>query len=181
MKKMMIGGVLAIAVFVALSASEIYPSSINVKDFGAVGDGIADDTAAIQKASNAAYARFAANQIGLRRRFLKGGITMHPVPEVVFPEGTYRLTGPVAFRFFVHLRGIGNAVIKQTGKNRDHHASGSGSGIPRRDLPPDRTGGIPILYSSARYRESRDQTDRKRPGFVFLLLGERTPDPQSHL
>ena len=134
MKKAMIGGVLSIAVFVALNASEIYPSSINVKDFGAAGDGIADDTAAIQKASNAAYARFAANQIGLRRRFFKGGITMHTVPEVVFPEGTYRLTGPVAFRFYVHLRGIGNAVIKQTGKDRDSFFFYWGKGLRIRNL-----------------------------------------------
>ena len=134
MKKTMIGGALGIAVILALNASEIHPSSINVKDFGAVGDGIADDTAAIQKASNAAYARFAANQIGLRRRFLKGGITMHPVPEVVFPEGTYRLTGPVAFRFYVHLRGIGKAVIKQTGKDRDSFFFYWGKGLRIRNL-----------------------------------------------
>ena len=134
MKKTIIGGALGIAVILALNASEIHPSSINVKDFGAVGDGIADDTAAIQKASNAAYARFTANRIGLRKRFLKTGITMHPVPEVVFPEGTYRLTGPVAFRFYVHLRGIRKAVIKQTGKDRDSFFFYWGKGLRIRNL-----------------------------------------------
>ena len=119
MKKKIVAGILGAAAILALNASEIYPSSINVKDFGAVGDGIADDTVAIQKASDAAYARFTASQISLIRRFLNSMITIHPVPEVVFPEGTYRLTKPVAFRFKVHLRGIGKAVIKQTVRDRD--------------------------------------------------------------
>ena len=53
---------------VALSAAE----SFNVKDFGAKGDGVADDTPAIQQAINAATAK-------------PGG------GNVVFPKGTYLL------------------------------------------------------------------------------------------
>src|SRR5262249_26419578 len=61
------------------------PASFNVKDFGARGDGVADDTAAIQSAINAAA------------RSAGGG-------NVIFPRGTYLLNSaypsrpPWAFR-----------------------------------------------------------------------------------
>lgn len=54
---------------------------VNVKDFGAVGDGVADDTAAVQAAINA------------------GG-------NVDFPAGTYKITSPLTVGANTHLRGI---------------------------------------------------------------------------
>jgi hypothetical protein len=48
--------------------------SISVKDFGAVGDGIADDTAAIQAAATAAIGK-----------------------QIFFPSGTYKVTATVTF------------------------------------------------------------------------------------
>jgi len=56
----------------ARAADVIEKATFNVKDFGAKGDGVADDTPAIQKAINAAAAK-------------PGG------GKVVFPKGTYLL------------------------------------------------------------------------------------------
>nr|WKF58848.1 hypothetical protein HUO10_003349 [Paraburkholderia busanensis] len=82
---------------------------VTVKDFGAVGDGVADDTAALQAAAN-----YAASL---------------SIPcEIVFPAGTYCYTlspnwaisgGRVSAKGHVVLRykGVGNAVILDGGPN----------------------------------------------------------------
>lgn len=49
--------------------------TISVKDFGAVGDGVADDTVAIQRALNHAHTRRLA--------------------AITFPHGAYRVTSPL--------------------------------------------------------------------------------------
>ena len=61
---------------------------ISVKDFGAAGDGIADDTAAIQAAEDAATA-------------IGGSV------ELYFPEGTYDITDSILKKTNVHWRGPG--------------------------------------------------------------------------
>jgi Pectate lyase superfamily protein len=53
----------------------------NVKDFGAVGNGSVDDTAAIQAAVNLAIGQYSSGNRG----------------TVYFPAGTYRITAPVTF------------------------------------------------------------------------------------
>jgi hypothetical protein len=60
--------------------------TVNVKDFGAVGDGAADDTAAIQAAINAAQAG---------------------VVSVYLPAGRYRLASPLTITTSVNMRGEG--------------------------------------------------------------------------
>jgi hypothetical protein len=76
----------------------------NVKDFGAVGNGTADDTTAIQAAINAAG--------------INGG-------TVFFPAGTYKTTSTLSLPSLVSLRGIANApstggsTIKFTGTTTD--------------------------------------------------------------
>lgn len=61
---------------------------VSVKDFGAVGDGVTDDTAAIQAAIDAIFAA-------------GGG-------EVFFPKGTYLVSAMLEMRNEVSLRGVGD-------------------------------------------------------------------------
>jgi polygalacturonase len=75
---------------------------INVKDFGAVGDGVADDTAAIQAAINAASSS-------------KTG------KEVIFPSANtsqfYKITSPLTVTGIIRLRGesVQGALILAVG------------------------------------------------------------------
>jgi hypothetical protein len=66
---------------------------VSVKDFGAVGDGIADDTSAIQEAINAA--------------------------NVVFiPPGTYRCDTAITLKSYTHVYGArGASILRQYGDN----------------------------------------------------------------
>ena len=66
---------------------------LNVKDFGAVGDGVADDTAAIQAAINFA----SANDLGA---------------EVFFQQGTYRTTSVINITGAVTIRGVYSRALK---------------------------------------------------------------------
>lgn len=66
---------------------------ISVKDFGAVGDGVADDTAAIQAAIDA----------------FPNGVTIY------FPRGTYRVTAQIVVNTKVSLLGDGIASENGTG------------------------------------------------------------------
>jgi hypothetical protein len=68
------------------------PATINVRQFGAVGDGVADDTFAIQAAidSLSAYG---------------GGVAI--------PPGVYRITAAIKMRPNIVLQGNGGATIKQ--------------------------------------------------------------------
>lgn len=73
--------------------SMIEGAPVNVLDYGAVGDGVTDDTAAIQAAVNAAQAVF-------------------------FPVGTYKLTTQIAISkstaFAIYGEGIGNSILLWT-------------------------------------------------------------------
>lgn len=77
---------------------------VSVKDFGAVGDGVADDTAKIQAAIDAVR--------------ISGG-------EIYFPVGTYKITSSLvvdtaSYTKGLILRGAGrNTIINQTGAGQD--------------------------------------------------------------
>ena len=75
---------------VARTAQEKLRDSVSVRDFGAVGDGVADDTVAIQAALNS------------------GAKTVH------FPAGTYNVSSPVMINSYTMVYGDGMAttVIK---------------------------------------------------------------------
>lgn len=103
-----IGGTASVPVFHNETGSSIFKSSINVKDFGARGDGVTDDSAAIQRAEAAARA-FADMRYYLPRQRR----------EIVFPEGTYLLKNTIWFLREVSLRGLGKVVIKQETPDKD--------------------------------------------------------------
>jgi len=78
--------------------------SVNVKDFGAVGNGIADDTIAIQRAiDQVLFGGFALNQSRLRR-------------VINFPAGTYLISASIKLPAYVYLQGAGidRTIIQQT-------------------------------------------------------------------
>ena len=70
----------------------------NVKDFGALGNNVADDTTKIQAAMNAVLST-------------AGGRT--PGGTLVFPAGRYKVSAPITFNldadFGLHVLGVGNA------------------------------------------------------------------------
>lgn len=70
--------------------------SVSVKDFGAVGDGVADDTAAIQAAID-----YAASLYSVVSGYPRGGI------QVFIPQGAYKCSGLI-LKNGVSLRGEGN-------------------------------------------------------------------------
>jgi hypothetical protein len=67
-----------VSMLLLLPAIAIGQSKISVKEYGAVGDGIADDGAAIYKTFAAAYA-----------------FPQYQTPEIIFPAGIYRITKPL--------------------------------------------------------------------------------------
>ncbi len=74
--------------------------TINVKDFGAVGDGIADDTACIQAALNSGHC-------------------------IVLNPGLYRCTAPLIITKTVHIKGDGSAWNGTAGTVNAAHFHGS--------------------------------------------------------
>ena len=93
---------------------------VSVKDFGAVGDGVTDDTAAIQAAITA---------VGT-----SGGGTVY------FPAGQYNITSGLTIAYsFVQLKGDGrNSIIYYAGTNRINYllycSSTATEGVVIRDL-----------------------------------------------
>lgn len=80
--------------------------SISVKDFGAVGDGVTDDTAKIQSAIVAAYGK-----------------------ELYFPPGTYKITSSLTVLNSLTLTGEkGKATISQVTLNANYITVGDGTG-----------------------------------------------------
>lgn len=67
---------------------------LNVKDFGALGDGKNDDTVALQNAIDAACISRIYNDLS-RKKNIKTKPAGQPIRTIYFPTGTYRITSPL--------------------------------------------------------------------------------------
>ena len=112
--QMVATGVAVILGFAAFAGSDSpdpgeHAFALNVRDFGAKGDGTTDDTLAIQRAADEAvgYSDFTI----LRSRYIPRGRDGTNA-EIYFPAGTYRITGPVRFLHSVSLRGEKGSLIR---------------------------------------------------------------------
>ncbi len=81
------------------SACGITDEPLNVKNFGATGDGVTDDTSAFQAAADCARVQFASDKAGIAN------------VAVYLPQGTYKLTSPITFRLPRPPRGGGFALF----------------------------------------------------------------------
>lgn len=144
------------------------PFTVDVRDFGARGDGSGDDTAAIQAAIGAAENAYNAT--------------------VLFPNGVFRVTGPIVIRRGVMLTGPGSqgsnegygCVIKQystdglfTWNGTGGYTAGTGGGM--RNMLLVKAAGF--LGGDAIYLYGTD--DNHRPGEMMfeniLVSGESGP------
>jgi len=80
---------------------------VNVKDYGAKGDGVTDDTIALQKAFDAAHKM---------ERSFKLPFWQATEPEIVIPEGTYLISNMLQISNAVVLRGEGEVIIRSTNR-----------------------------------------------------------------
>jgi hypothetical protein len=107
------GSILSKSVIAILILNEgLAPGQINVRDFGATGDGTTDDTEAIQKACDAVHGR---SQPYPGAGF---GAYYTGISPVIFPTGQYRITDTIELRNNGNFRGEG-AVIHQTTPGKD--------------------------------------------------------------
>ena len=115
--------ILIAAAVVIMAHSAVFAAghaSLNVRDFGAVGDGVHDDTLAIQKAADALYPggfKERAYARRVRNRYMKG-ICDGANGEVFFPKGVYRVTGPVVFENSVNVRGEKGALVRNVTRDQ---------------------------------------------------------------
>ena len=103
----------------AVAADTVAGSPLNVRDFGAKGDGCCDDTPAIRAAVSEAARLNASMRIRFGSRCSKGGIGDGPLREVLFPKGNYRLTGTVLAARDMVLRGEDGATITMDDQSKD--------------------------------------------------------------
>ena len=80
--------------------------TVSVKDFGAVGDGIADDTTAIQTAANDCKSKLKAIQ-------LTGGSYMGSCPELFFPAGKYQISQSIKLCPYQSLQGEDSILVQE--------------------------------------------------------------------
>ncbi len=117
--KPILAAVFAAAVLSALAAA--MPGDLNVRDFGAKGDGVTDDTAAFT-AAGAAMSRHSdaeSKSFGQRYRKKKSGAKDGPCRRLVVPKGRYLVSGPAFFRNDAFVVGEDGAEIVGANPSND--------------------------------------------------------------
>ena len=114
-RRVIFGVLMVTGIFTSVASGAMLPYSFNVKDFGAVGDGVHDDTLALQRAADSARVNDpqcgqVESMMQLRLSCTEDG----PVPEVYFPKGVYRITGPVVFTGNAFVRGEDAEILNTT-------------------------------------------------------------------
>ena len=100
------------------------PGALDVKAFGAQGDGQSDDTQAIQQAADAAAAKTIAFQPA-------GGAYLGSSPPVYFPAGHYKISAEINFGGYTNVISDAQAIVEQTAKQRIFVFSGGYTNIVR--------------------------------------------------
>lgn len=92
-------------------------SEVNVRDFGAVGDGVHDDTEAVR----AAATWMAKNRLEKKKciRRYKNMFSEAPTRPIFFPRGTYRITSPIVITDDTILLGEEGATILNAAPDKE--------------------------------------------------------------
>jgi hypothetical protein len=103
--------VMAVVMVLSVAAVAAVPGIVNVKDYGAKGDGVTDDTAAIRAAVNAAAIR--------RSEPSPVGLYIQSGPALVFPQGKYIVSDQFDISSLIEIRGEGRPIIRQSDSSKN--------------------------------------------------------------
>jgi Pectate lyase superfamily protein len=128
--------------------------SVSVKDFGAVGNGTTDDTAAIQAAIDYALSKYV-------RVFSGGGATFPAVMvKVIFPAGIYKTSGTLT----MNTGGYATCVLEGEGQACIYY-SGTGNAIYLRPIDP----GLPLMTTPSQIRNLTFRGAGTKQGIAIYL------------
>jgi polygalacturonase len=157
--------------------------TVNVKNYGAVGDGIADDTAAIQSALNYAFQQRKSIRVHTMKGWF-GGTNDAAYPMIIFPAGTYKISHTLVGYGAMYLKGVGKAIIKQNDEKKDIYYQHGASRSTIENLAFDggkvqvhiwtaNTDAAKVIISDCRFENSGSEAIRCRSYSQKVLEGEK--------